>query len=470
MEQMKFDNQDIEKIVMKVLERLDHADTECTGDDNLGVFEDPEDAIAAAKKAQKELFHRTLQDRKKITDTIRSELYPHAEEFARAAVEETGMGRVEDKIEKNKAALTQTPGIEDLKAGVFTGDDGLTLLEMSPFGVIGAITPSTNPTETVICNAIGMICAGNSVVFSPHPGAYNITNRTVRLINKAILKAGGPENLVVTIDNPSMDKANVIISHPDINMLVATGGPGVVKSVLSSGKKAIGAGAGNPPVVVDETADIEKAVNDIVVGASFDNNLPCTSEKEALVVDDAFEYFMFCMKNHPKTYVLEDKKIIEEIRKMVINDDGSPNKSFTGKYASYILEKVGIKVDPSIRLIVMETHFNHDFVQKELMMPILPVVRMKDREEALEKAVMAEHGNRHTAICHSKDIDFLSKMAKEIQTTIFVKNAPSFAGIGIGGEGYTTFTIAGPTGEGLTSASTFTRKRRCTLVDGFNIK
>lgn len=472
MEDMNVDAKSIELIVKQVLERMGDKES-CSCSCNTcrpGVFEDPEAAIAAAKKAQKELFHMTLTDRKRITDSIREELLPHVEEFAKEAVEETGMGRVEDKVAKNKAALTQTPGVEDLRAGVFTGDAGLTLLEMSPFGVIGAITPSTNPTETVINNSIGMICAGNSVVFSPHPGAFNITNKTVELINHAIVKAGGPENLVVTIDNPSMDKANVVLSHPDINMLVATGGPGVVHSVLSSGKKAIGAGAGNPPVVVDQSADIDKAVKDIVLGSSFDNNLPCTSEKEAIVVDEVFDYFMFSMKNHPKTYVLEDKNTIEEIRKLVILDSGSPNKKFTGKYACQILEKVGIKVDPSVRLIVMETSFDHDFVQKELMMPILPVVRVKDREEALEKAILAEHGNRHTAICHSKDIDFLSKMAKEIQTTIFVKNAPSFAGIGIGGEGYTTFTIAGPTGEGLTSASSFTRKRRCTLVEGFNIK
>ncbi|MDO5713155.1 MAG: aldehyde dehydrogenase EutE [Tissierellia bacterium] len=467
---MKIEQSDIQLIIDKVMERLDNINVDTNSSDRIGVFDDPIEAIKAAKKAQKKLFRFTLQQKKDITDSIRKELLEHVEEFAVEAVKETGMGRIEDKIEKNKAALSQTPGVEDLRAGVFTGDAGLTLLEMSPFGVIGAITPSTNPTETVINNSIGMICAGNSVVFSPHPGAYKITNRTVELINKAIQKAGGPANLVVTIDNPSMEKADVVLSHPDINMLVATGGPGVVKSVLSSGKKAIGAGAGNPPVVVDHTADIEKAVDDIIMGASFDNNLPCTSEKEALVLDDVFEYFMFCMKDHQKTYVVEDKKIIEDIRKLVILENGNPNKNFTGKYASYILDKVGIQVDDSVRLIVMETDFDHDFVQEELMMPILPIVRVANRKEALEKAILVEHGNRHTAICHSKDIDFLSAMAKEIQTTIFVKNAPSFAGIGIGGEGYTTFTIAGPTGEGLTSASSFTRKRRCTLVEGFNIK
>ena len=463
---MKIDENVLDCIVKEVMNSLEgKSDAGQTG----GVFTDVNEAVAAAKKAQRQLFRMTLADRKKITDAIRQDLVGHVEELSRMTVEETKMGRLEDKIQKNRAALLNTPGIEDLPTSVFSGDRGLTLLELSPFGVIGSITPSTNPTETVICNCIGMICAGNSVVFSPHPGAYRVTNYTVQLINKAILKAGGPENLVVTLSEPSLDKSNQLMKHPDIRMLVATGGPGIVKTVLSSGKKAIGAGAGNPPALVDQTADIEKAVKNIVAGCCFDNNLPCTSEKEAIVVDEVFEYFVFNMKNHPETYFLEDPSQIEALRKLVVKD-GKPNKDYTGKNAAYILEKIGIQASEKIKLISCVTDFNHDFVQLELLMPILPIVRAKDREEALEMGLEAEHGNRHTAICHSKDIDFLSLTAKEMQTTIFVKNAPSFAGIGIGGEGYTTFTIAGPTGEGLTSTKSYCRHRRCTLVDGFNIR
>lgn len=463
---MKIDENVLDCIVKEVMNSLEgKSDAGQTG----GVFTDVNEAVAAAKKAQRQLFRMTLADRKKITDTIRQDLVGHVEELSRMTVEETKMGRLEDKIQKNRAALLNTPGIEDLPTSVFSGDRGLTLLELSPFGVIGSITPSTNPTETVICNCIGMICAGNSVVFSPHPGAYRVTNYTVQLINKAILKAGGPENLVVTLSEPSLDKSNQLMKHPDIRMLVATGGPGIVKTVLSSGKKAIGAGAGNPPALVDQTADIEKAVKNIVAGCCFDNNLPCTSEKEAIVVDEVFEYFVFNMKNHPETYFLEDPSQIEALRKLVVKD-GKPNKDYTGKNAAYILEKIGIQASEKIKLISCVADFNHDFVQLELLMPILPIVRAKDREEALEMGLEAEHGNRHTAICHSKDIDFLSLTAKEMQTTIFVKNAPSFAGIGIGGEGYTTFTIAGPTGEGLTSTKSYCRHRRCTLVDGFNIR
>lgn len=463
---MSIDEKLIDSIVKDVINSLEGKKEER---EEVGVFTDVNAAVAAAKKAQQQLFRMTLADRKRITDCIRNEVGGHVEELSKMTVEETKMGRVEDKIEKNKAALYNTPGIEDLPSSVFSGDRGLTLLELSPFGVIGSITPSTNPTETVICNCIGMICAGNSVVFSPHPGAYKVTNYTVKIINQAIAKAGGPENLVVTLSEPSLEKSNELMRHPDIRMLVATGGPAIVKTVLSSGKKAIGAGAGNPPAIVDQTANIEKAVKNIVDGCAFDNNLPCTSEKEAIVVDEVFEYFVFNMKNHPQTYFLEDAGQIEALKNLVVKD-GKPNKDFTGRNASYILKQIGIEADDRIKLISCVTDFGHEFVQLELLMPILPIVRAKDRDQALELALEAEHGNRHTAICHSKDIEFLSVAAKEMQTTIFVKNAPSYAGIGIGGEGYSTFTIAGPTGEGLTSTKTYCRHRRCTLVDGFNIR
>lgn len=475
MNNIDFSNLNLEKIIKDVIGEMNEGKigsvvSASTADEGKqGIFNDPNLAIEAAYVAQRQFAKMTMADRKNITDCIRESLLPHVETFAREAVAETGMGRFDDKIEKNLTAINLTPSVEDLRPGVVTGDRGMTLFERSAFGVIGAITPSTNPTETVINNGIAMIAAGNSVVFSPHPAAYKITNKAIQIMNQAIVKAGGPKNLMVSFDNPSLDKTDVLLSHPKVHMLVATGGPGVVNAVLSSGKKAIGAGAGNPPVVVDATADIEKAVNDIVAGASYDNNLPCTAEKEALVVDECFEYFMFTMENHKDTYVLKDKDKIAELNKLIVLENGNPNKDYTGKDATYILEKIGITAPETTRLIVMETEFEHDFVQIELLMPVFPVVRAKDADEAIDMAIKAEHGNRHTSICHSKDIDVLTKMAKEIQTTIFVKNAPSFAGLGVGGEGFTTYTIAGPTGEGLTSPISFTRQRRCTLVDGFNI-
>jgi len=466
---MNMDSKQLEKIVKLVASKIENYEVQPSDNlDRLGIFEDMEEAVESAYKAQKVLFEMTLSDRKKIIDSIKAHLRNHIEEISRLAYEETKMGRYEHKLIKNALVIDKTPSVEDLKAGVFTGDDGLTLLEMSPFGVIGAISPSTNPSETVICNAIGMIAAGNSVVFSPHPGAYHTSNRTVELINEAIELADGPKNLVCSVDHPSLAKANIMMNHPKINMICATGGPAVVKAVLSTGKKAIGAGAGNPPVFVDKTANIENAARDIVLGSSFDNNIPCIAEKEAIVVDEVCDYLIFNMKNNGAYEIKGEELCLLE--KLVLCEKGLAKKEFMGKNADYILSKIGIEVDPSIVLIIMEVTKEHPFVQEELMMPILPIVRVKDAKEGIDLACQVEHGNRHTAICHSRDIEVLSEMGRRIQTTIFVKNGPSYAGIGVGGEGFTTFTIAGPTGEGLTSASTFTRKRRCVLVHGFNIK
>lgn len=467
---MGMNKNNIEKIVQLVIAELKNkSETEVENKMELGIFEEVDDAIEAAVIAQKELVKLSLENREKLLKAMREEITKNIEMLSRMAFEETGMGRYEDKIKKNTLVVEKTPGTEDLKSEAYSGDNGLTLIELSPFGVIAAITPSTNPTETTICNAIGMVAAGNSVVFAPHPSAKNVTIKTIEILNIAIINAGGPKNLLTTIKKPTIESVNKMMTHPKINLISATGGPGVVKAALSSGKKAIGAGAGNPPVVVDETADIEKAAKDIIDGSSFDNNLPCIAEKEVIVVDSVADYLIFNMKKHG-VYEIKDNELIKKLEKLLLVDGKAPNKDYVGKNADYILSKAGVEVDSSIRAIIAEVEEDHPFVLEELMMPILPIVRVKNIDEGIELAVKVENGNRHTAIMHSKNVDNLTRCAKALQTTIFVKNAPSFAGIGFGGEGYTTFTIAGPTGEGLTSARSFTRKRRCVLAEGLSIR
>lgn len=455
----------LEQLVSKVIDEFDKSNNK---NEKTIIFESIEEAIEKAKNAQKKLFDSKLEMREKIIKSIRVELLKHVEELSQLAVEETGMGRVEDKILKNRLAIEKTPGIEDLKAFAFSGDDGLTVLELSPYGVIGAITPSTNPSETIICNSIGMIAAGNSIIFAPHPGAKKTSIRTVELINEAILKVCEIENLIVTIKNPGIEVTNKILENKNIKMIVATGGPGMVKTVMSCGKKAIGAGAGNPPVLVDETADLEKAARDIVLGCSFDNNLPCIAEKELIAVDSIVDFLIFQMEKSG-AYHLKDEQKQEELKKIVLKN-GVPNRLFVGKDAKYILENIGIKVGDEIKVIILETTKDHIFAREEMLMPILPIIRVKDSEEGIKICKILENGNRHTAIIHSKNIDTLTKYARYMETTILVKNGPSYSGIGVSGEGYTTFTIAGPTGEGLTSAKSFARNRRCVLVGGFSLK
>lgn len=462
---MELNENYINQIVQNVVKNLENAAPQQR---LKGVFDSMTDALEAVNKAYQFYRSYSIAQREKMIANIRKLTLEEAETLAKLGVEETGMGRVSDKIIKHQLVANKTPGTEDLKPTALTGDDGLTLVEMAPFGVIGSITPSTNPSETVICNSIGMIAGGNGVVFNPHPNACRTANYAVDLVNRAIVEAGGPENLVVSVAKPTMDTSKEMMASPIVRMLVATGGPGVVRTLLSSGKKAIGAGAGNPPVIVDDTADVAKAGRDIVLGASFDNNLPCIAEKECFAFSNiADELIDSMIKNG--AYMIDGDQV-ERLKKIaLIEKDGKfgINKKWVGKDASLFLKELGI--DSDAKLIICETEEMHPFVQVEMMMPILAIVRVNSIEEAIKMAVNAEHGNRHSAHIHSKNIDHLTAFAKAVETTIFVKNAPSYAGIGAGGEGYTTFTIAGPTGEGLTAAHSFTRARRCVMVDGLHI-
>jgi len=442
----------------------------------IGVYKDMNDAIDAATAGYKAIRAMSLEEREKVIAVIRELTRKEAPIMAKLGVTETKMGRVEHKIAKHILVADKTPGTQDIVPTVKTGDFGLTLTEMAPFGVVGSITPSTNPSETVICNSIGMIAAGNGVVFNPHPGAIATSNYAVDLINRASAMAGGPRVLVASVAKPTLDTASIMYKHPAIRLLVCTGGPGVVRSVLSSGKKAIGAGAGNPPVIVDDTADIRKAGKDIIDGCSFDNNLPCIAEKEVFAFANIADELIDAMIAAGAYKI--SREVADKLADIVLVDKKNPktgvitktvSRECVGRDAKVLLAKVGITVGDDIRAIICETDFNHPFVQEELMMPILPIVRVSNIDQAIDLAVKAEHGNRHTAHMHSKNIDHLTRFARAVETTIFVKNAPSYAGIGFGGEGHTTFTIAGPTGEGITSARSFTRLRRCVMSDNFRI-
>ncbi len=433
-----------------------------------GVFTDMNDAIAAAKKAQAVVRRMSLDQREQIISNIRRKTHENAEALSRMAVNETGMGNVGDKIIKHHLVADKTPGTEDLKTVAWSGDRGLTLIEMGPFGVIGAITPCTNPSATVICNSIGMIAAGNTVVFNPHPAAVKTSMFALNLINEASLEAGGPDNVACTVEKPTLESSNIMMKHKDIPLIAATGGPGVVTAVLSSGKRGIGAGAGNPPAVVDETADVRKAARDIVNGCTFDNNLPCIAEKEIVAVDSIADELMNYMITEQNCYLIS-KEEQERLVATVLTPKGL-NRKCVGRSAKVLLGMIGVNVPDNIRCIVFEGEKEHPLIAEELMMPILGMVRAKDIDDAIEKAVWLEHGNRHSAHIHSKNIDNITKYAREIDTAILVKNAPSYAALGFGGEGYCTFTIASRTGEGLTSAKSFTKSRRCVMSDSLCIR
>ncbi|MDR2939256.1 MAG: aldehyde dehydrogenase EutE [Clostridiales bacterium] len=462
------DEELIRGIVANVLKNLQAPGPQQNTNGSPGIFSDMNDAIESAKKAQAIVKRLSMDQREKIISNIRKLTIENAGTLAQMAVEETGMGNIGHKILKHKLVAEKTPGTEDITTIAWSGDRGLTLTEMGPFGVIGSITPCTNPSETVICNSIGMIAGGNTVVFNTHPAAAETSAFAIRMINKASREAGGPDNIVCSVKNPSLESSNIMLNHPDIPLISATGGPGVVTAVLSSGKRGIGAGAGNPPALVDKTADLRKAAGDIVNGCTFDNNLPCIAEKEVVVVSSAIDELIHYMVTEQGCYLASNEEI--KALSSLVMKNGTLNRACVGRSAIALLDMIGASAPEGARCIIFEGEKGHPLISEELMMPILGLVRAEDFEDALEKAIWLEHGNRHSAHIHSKNIDNITRYAKEIDTAILVKNAPSYAAIGFGGEGFCTFTIASRTGEGLTKASTFTKRRQCVMADSFCIR
>ena len=414
-----------------------------------------------------------LKRRYEVVDRVRRSMQENAAALGRFAHEETGLGRAEDKRLKNLLVTEKTPGPEDLEPEVVTGDEGQMLTEFAPFGVIGSVTPTTNPTSTIINNTIAMISAGNGVVFNVHPNAKRVSVENVRLVNEAIVAGGGPENLVTAIPEPTIESAQELMRHPKVRILLVTGGPAVVAEALKTDKRAITAGPGNPPVVVDETADIDLAGREIVRGASFDNNMVCTDEKEVFVVDSQAGDLVRAMERNGAV-ALKDYEI-KKVERLIFEEIGPPekpariNRRWIGQNAGRILSEIGVPVDGDVRLLVAEVPKEHNLVWTEQMMPVMPVVRIRSVDEGIDLAVRAEHGFRHTASIYSRDVEAITRMARTMNVSIFVANSANISGLGAGGEGFTSFSIATPTGEGLTRPRTFSRIRRLTVVGSLRI-
>src|ERR1043166_5287168 len=430
-----------------------------------GVYADPDLAAKAARRAFEANERTPVAVRAKMVEAMRRAVLANNDALSRYAVEETGLGRYEDKLSKNQLVAEKTPGCEILRAVAYTGDDGLMLTERAPYGVLLAVTPTTNPTETILCNAIGMVAAGNAVVFNVHPSAAQTCNWCVHLLNEAIQAAGGPRDVVVSVERPTVESAQVLMKHPLVRLVVVTGGPVVVKQAMNSGKKVIAAGPGNPPAVVDETANLDKAADAIVRGASLDNNIVCIAEKEIIAVESIASELVRRLQSRP--VLVLDARQTRELENVILEGD-HVNKAWGGKEAGPIAKQIGLSGHGhDLRLLLCEVDEGHPFVQHELLMPVLPLFRVRDAAEAIAAALRVEHGFHHTATMHSRNVDNMAAMARMCNCSIFVKNDASYAGLGLGGEGYTSFTIASPTGEGLTTAVHFTRARRCTLKEAF---
>lgn len=435
-----------------------------------GVFTDVEEAVAAAREAFQQLCERPRKDREKIIAHVRRISIDQSVELGTMEMNETKIGRLEHKIDKLKTLGEKTPGIEFMRSEVFSGDHGLAVIEHAPFGVIGAITPVTHSLPTITGNAVSMIAAGNAVVVNPHPSGKLVAAEGVRRFNEAIYNDIGIDNLISVLAEPTLETAQSIFSHRDVALICVTGGPAVGRAALRSGKRAVVAGPGNPPVVVDETADLDRAARCIIQGGSYDNNLLCIAEKEVFVVASVFDQMMDAMQRAGAVQ-LNDQQIQQLTSQAIVQvgegDDrhDAAGKELLGQDASRLAEAAGVSVPNETQLLFGETPHTHPFVSVEQMMPFIPFVRCRDVDQAIEWAREFEHGFRHTSIIHSNNVQNMTRMGRALDTTIFVKNGPCMAGLGLGGEGYLSFSIAGPTGEGVTTPLTFTRERRCSLID-----
>jgi len=429
-----------------------------------------DEAVDAAAVAFEQLSACSLDDRKRFIEAIRTTGLKNKELLAKMAHEETHLGRYEHKIAKNETACKLTPGVEILEPRAFTGDHGLTVHDWAPFGVVVAITPVTNPSSVILNNAICMMAAGNATVVNAHPSAKVCSMKTIELINQAVVAAGGPDNVMTGVIEPTIDTGTALMTHRKVNMVVATGGVAVVRAALRSGKRVVAAGPGNPPVVIDETADMRKAAKDVFEGASFDNNILCVGEKAVVCTQAAIRPFMEEIRKLP-VYELSASELSALMQQIVLTDGGKPhmNGKFVGRNAAALLESIGIRGREDLYLLICQVPQDHQLLFLEQMMPVLPVTTAPNVNAAIDLAVEIEQGFRHSAMMHSHDLAALSRMARLINTTLFVKNGSSLAGLGVGGEGYTAFTIGTATGEGMTTARTFVRERRCALVDYFRI-
>lgn len=440
-----------------------------------GVFANANEACAAAHESFLQLQKAGVAARVKIVEIVKAMAEANAETWGRIELEETKIGRLDHKIEKLKI-IKLVPGVEWLRPDARSGDHGITLEEYTPFGVVGAVTPSTHSIPTLSGNIVNICAAGNAVVFNPHPSAAKCAAVAVRAYNEAIFRETGIENIATIIEKPSMESFAAMCKHEAVRILLVTGGPGVVKAAMQTGKRAICAGPGNPPVYVDDTACMKRAAKAIIQGASYDNNLLCIGEKEVFALEGIADKLMDQMSQHGAVKLTNAQ--LDALTKAAFTitpgqgggcSHAAVNKDFIGKDPIVLAKAAGISIPSGTQLLFAETGADHPFVVEEQMMPFVPIIRVKNLAEGVQRSLDAEHGYKHTSIIHSHDLEALTEMGRALDTTLFIKNGPCMSGLGLGGEGYLSFSIATPTGEGVSNPRTFTRVRRCVMVDNLKI-
>jgi len=450
-----------------------HAKTSIAEEGN-GVFATIDAAVSAAADAQLRIAAMDLDGRDRVISVIRRLCLENAEAWARMELEETKLGRLDHKIAKLQL-IPKVLGVEVMRTDARSNASGLCIIENAPWGVIGMVLPVTHSVPTMASNAINVIASGNSAIFGAHPSGARCARHALRIMNREIERQTGLRNAIVTTTEANLRLAEELFQHPKVALLCVTGGPAVVRAAMKHGKRVIAAGPGNPPVVVDETADLDAAARAIIAGASFDNNLLCIGEKEVFVVASVADAFLAAMRRAGAFEL--DAAAIERLAEASFRFDGGGvgcgqahlKKELVGKDTHVLAQAAGVTIPQGTPLLFGETTEDHAFVQEEQMMPFLPIVRVPDVDAGIAAAVKAEHGYRHTALIHSKNLEIVARMARAMNTTLFVQNAPCSAALGSDGAGYLSFSIATPTGEGVTTPMTFTRQRQVSLGGALRI-
>lgn len=454
----------IHNVVTRVIAEVEAKDRlpHSTKNGDLGVFDNMNDAIEAAYEAFQSFGGRSMECRKKITDAVRQMALDHKEELAVMTVEETKMGRVEHKIAKYINAAKHSPGIEYLQPKAWSGKNGLALDVYAPFGVIGNISPSTHPGPTIINNIIIQLCAGNTIVFSPHPSAKKVSAKVIQLANQYMEEAGAPKNVVTCIAEPTIEAMKTMFGHEKIALLSITGGPAVVEMAMEYPKKIVAAGPGNPPVLIDETADLKLAAEEITRSASFDNNILCIAEKEIFVVESVYELFMKEMVKAGNVRLTPEQ--MDRLGQIALELSGKHwviKRDYIGRNANVLAKAIHMEISENVPLLFGETKRDHPWVVAEQMTSCIPVVRVRDFEDGLQACVEAEHHFKHTASIFTNDMRRATKYTQVLDCDVHTINGGTLRGNGGDlGEGYFSHTIATPTGEGICTPLNFVRKRR----------
>ncbi len=392
-----------------------------------------------AEKAQVALARLGQKKLDAIVEAVARAFEASAVELAELAVGETGFGNAEDKVRKNHfASRDVADAVRDMKCvGVLKEEPGAKLWELGvPVGVVAAIVPSTNPTSTVCYKAIIALKSGNAIVFSPHPKALECTLRAARIVAAAAEKAGAPAGCVGCLSLASMAGCQELMAAPEVKLILATGGPGMVKAAYSSGKPAIGVGAGNGPVYIHHSADVKKAVSCILQSKTFDNGTVCASE-QSIVVERAMEEAVRAEAKNQGFYFMDTAQA-GALAKLLFQPNGALNPAIVGRTAEKLAQMAGFSVPKGTKILVareQEAGPTRPYSMEKLC-PVLAFFVMENEDAVLEKAieVLRHEGSGHTFAMHARDLDVVRRFAEEIPVSRFLVNTPA----ALGGIGATT--------------------------------